>query len=698
MRTSLDRFFLLIGVSLAYLPAALFAQKNDADSIVAQVKPNLEDTAFARIYCDLASYHLNYGVTQTADSCAELALKYAEQSGSQAHLARAYLMKGLALDYSGKYDDAINKFQDGIAVIDTLKFPKEHGSLLQGIANAYYFKSSLETAQGYYYRSMKARELAGDSVGMAGSMMGMANVYADNGQFEQSISMYKTALGIQERQHKEKMVSWLLNNIGSMFVTIGKPDSALPYFERSMEIKLRLGDFYGLSTTYNNLGEIYLQQSEPRMALYYFGEAYKLRVEDGGAHELANSYMNIGHAYLELKVSDSAALWLDSAINISSNSGIKEMLYSSLFLKAELLNSIGDNEGAFKNLLLAYKIKDSVMTETSSQQINDLIQKYGAEQQAQRIALQNAEIESGKVFEKFLYSIIGSALLLAFVVFYGYVKKRKNNLLLESKNLEIEKQKDLVEEKNKDIIDSITYAKRIQRALLPSELRMHQLLPESFVFYQPRDIVSGDFYLVEEWGKETIVAAIDCTGHGVPGAFMSFMAYDLFQEAVMEHGITAPGAILTRMRSGVTRMLGREKEAVYDGMDAAICTISADKKTLTYCGAHRPLWMMRKGQFSEYKETKCSVSPSDYDQQEFISHTIELQSGDMFYIFSDGYADQFGGPKGKKFKVSRLKELLIDIHTSSPEYQFDKVAEAFSAWKNSMEQVDDVLVIGFRIS
>jgi serine phosphatase RsbU (regulator of sigma subunit)/tetratricopeptide (TPR) repeat protein len=697
MSTLQSTYFCFLVVLLSLFCNRASAQRNPGDSIASLINPDLEDTALARLYADLANYHINFGSVQTGDSCAELALKYGDQSGSQTHIARAYLMKGLALDYSGKYDEAIEKFQEGISFLDTLRYPKDHGHLLQGIANAYYFKTSLETAQGYYYRSMKARERAKDSVGIAGSMMGMANVYADNGQVAQSISFYKTALGIQERHGNIKMVSWLLNNIGSMLVKSGQPDSALPYFERSMEIKQQLGDQYGLSTTYNNLGEVYLQSGEPRMALYYFGEAYKIRMDGNMAHEMANSYMNIGHAYMELKIPDSAAIWLDSAIHISQNSGIKEMLFSSLFLKAELLNSIGENEAAYQNLLLAYKIKDSVMTETSSRQINELIQKYGAEEKEQRIALQNAEIEAGKTFKQFLYLILGLVLLLALVLLGGYIRKRKTNALLETKNLEIEKQKTLVEEKNKDIIDSITYARRIQTALLPAESRMKSLLPESFVVYKPRDIVSGDFYLVEEWGKETIVAAIDCTGHGVPGAFMSFMAYDLFQEAVMEHGVTKPSAILTRMRSGVTRMLGRESEAVYDGMDAAICTLNESKTVLTYSGAHRPLWMFRNGEFTEYKETKCSVSPSEYDQGNFESHEIEAQPGDIFYIFSDGYADQFGGPHGKKFKLSRLKQLLHDFHKSPMNVQEEKYAGAFSAWKHHHEQVDDVLLIGFRI-
>jgi serine phosphatase RsbU (regulator of sigma subunit) len=664
--------------------------------LLKQLNAASSDTAKSRIYAALGNWYINNSDISAGDSCANLALQFAVKSESDPHIAEAYAALGLALDYSGLYDTAIVVYESGIAAVDTLKCPKQHASLLQAIANAYYFKYALESAQMYYYQSMKLREKIGDSIGMAASMMGMANVYSENGQLQSSLPLYKTALGIEERFDNPRMQSWILNNIGSIYVHLENLDSALYFFEQSMLIKKELNDQYGLSTTYNNIGEIYLIKKNPRAGLYYYMLSYEIRKSEK-SHELALSYQNIGKTYVDLRLLDSALIWLDSAIVLGERLNANEVRYSSLYFKSIALHEQGKNDLAYETLLRSVAIKDSVITEESSRQVNDLMQKYGAEQKEKRIALQNAELESGRLVRDMLFVVIGSAFIIALILLVGLVRKRKTNLLLESKNQEIEKQKLLVEEKNKDIIDSITYAKRIQGALLPSDARMKSLLPDSFVIYKPRDIVSGDFYCVEQWGKEVIVAAIDCTGHGVPGAFMSFMAYDLFQEAVMEHGITRPAAILTRMRSGVTKMLGRENEAVYDGMDAAICTINTELGQLTYSGAHRPLWMFRNGEFIEYKETKCSVGPSKFDQQEYISYDIPIQSGDTLYIFSDGYADQFGGPQGKKFKLARLKQLLTDFHKSEMESQKERYYNAYIEWQNNHEQVDDVLLIGFRI-
>lgn len=659
-----------------------------------------EDTLKSRLYFDAARLFLAAGEVSKGDSCSNLAIEYAERSGNPEHMARAHRVKGLSLDYSGRYNDAIDQYNTGISLIDTLKLRDEYSAQLLGIANALFFKSSYDDALNYYHRSLYVRRAVGDSAGMAGSLMGIANVYSENGQDVYAVQFYKEALGIQERRNNKKMISWLLNNLGSTYVDAGKPDSALPYFERSIKMKEEEGDMYGLSATYINVGEIYLAKDDANAALYYFRKAYDIRKEMGDSHELANTYQSLGKAYEHLGKYDSAMIWLDSSYAISTRSGMKDVQYRALYLMAELKYNSGNHQEAYDYLLRSVNIKDSVISEESREQINELMQRFDTEQKEQKIALQNAEIESGKTFRNFLYVIIGLSIILGIVLLFGFIRKQKTNQLLAAKNEVIEQQNKIVEEKNKDIIDSITYAKRIQTALLPSESKFNRLLRDAFVFYQPRDIVSGDCYMIEEWGNETIVAAVDCTGHGVPGAFMSFMAYDLFQEAVMEHGITSPGAILSRMRAGVTRMLvqgSESKQQVYDGMDAAICTISADGKRVTYAGAHRPLWLIRNGEFIEYKETKCSVSPAEHDQLPFIVHEVETQPGDMFYIFSDGYADQFGGPNGKKFKLARLKQLLLDFHSVPSSAQEEKVATAFRDWKGKMEQIDDVLLIGFRI-
>jgi serine phosphatase RsbU (regulator of sigma subunit) len=271
---------------------------------------------------------------------------------------------------------------------------------------------------------------------------------------------------------------------------------------------------------------------------------------------------------------------------------------------------------------------------------------------------------------------------------------------------EVVKQKEELEEKNKDITDSINYAKRIQEALLPSHEERQRLFPQSFILYQPRDIVSGDFYWFAEKNGKKLIAAADCTGHGVPGAFMSMIGNSFLNEIVSERALTRPGLILDKLRSLVIRALkqSESESSAQDGMDISLLCFSEvagegenKKIKAEWAGANNPLWLVRNGAYIEYKPDKRPIGFSRGKDQQFSNHSIELQKDDMLYIFTDGFADQFGGEKGKKFKYKQLQQILLAMHNRPMEEQQEMLLYAFRQWKGRLEQVDDVLVIGVRV-
>lgn len=276
---------------------------------------------------------------------------------------------------------------------------------------------------------------------------------------------------------------------------------------------------------------------------------------------------------------------------------------------------------------------------------------------------------------------------------------------------EIEEQKKVIEEKNKDITDSINYAKRIQDAILPSKELKRQLFPESFVLFKPKDIVSGDFYYfakAEGWDRshgngKRIIAAVDCTGHGVPGALMSVIGNNVLNQVVLEHGITRPAEVLQRLDAGVRALLKKNKEGqAQDGMDIALCCFDGqpDNYAFEYAGAQRPLWIVRHdtGQPEEIKADKFSIGGTHAgDKKIFTNHTVRVKKGDCIYIFSDGYADQFGGNEGKKFMSRKFKDLLASIHQLPMDEQEKALDDAIEKWRGNTVQVDDILVIGVRI-
>lgn len=257
-----------------------------------------------------------------------------------------------------------------------------------------------------------------------------------------------------------------------------------------------------------------------------------------------------------------------------------------------------------------------------------------------------------------------------------------------------------VEEKNNDLLSSIRYAKMIQEAILPPESSFSNLLSDHFIFYRPKEIVSGDFYWIDEYQDNILIAAVDCTGHGVPGAFMSIVGHNLLTSAVRQHQLTKPDEILNLLNDGVNATLRQTDDelSIKDGMDMALLNIDRKNMQLQYAGAYNPVYMFRDKKLFETKADKFPVGITFKENfNKFTNHSMPLEKGDMLYIFTDGFADQFGGPFGKKFKYDQYKGMLMDIHTLECREQKNILNNTFNEWRGDLVQIDDVLVIGIRI-
>lgn len=287
-------------------------------------------------------------------------------------------------------------------------------------------------------------------------------------------------------------------------------------------------------------------------------------------------------------------------------------------------------------------------------------------------------------------------LVLGFAIFalISYRQKRRINLELDSKNKKIE-------EKNREITDSINYAQRIQNAIMPEHSNMTKVLPDSFILFKPKDIVSGDFYFFLNHKNSIFLAAADCTGHGVPGAFMSLIGYEKLHDAT--HQTQHTGEVLSLVNRGIREALRQSSDtgSTRDGMDIALCSIKevSGKTQVSFAGANRPLWIIRKGtnELEEVKATKKAIGGFTDADQQFDANELHLHKGDTFYLFSDGYADQFGGPSGKKLTTRRFKEFLLSIKELSMAKQAQRLEEYIEQWKAREEQLDDILVIGVRV-
>lgn len=357
-----------------------------------------------------------------------------------------------------------------------------------------------------------------------------------------------------------------------------------------------------------------------------------------------------------------------------------------------------------KDTLTSQKEKMAIQRARIDEQLGKISEQEG------KIKVQLETLEKQKLVLYFVLFALLLVSVLGYYIYRGYKVKKEANIKLEEKNRtisaqkdEIEKQKDLAEAQRdqiayqkKHITDSIMYAKRIQTALIPSlELFSDKL--EHFVLYKPLAIVSGDFYWVSTQGNLQIIIAADCTGHGVPGAFMSMLGVTMLNEIVSAKQIVMPDQIIENLREGIIKALKQvaEEESIKDGMDIAICVVDFEKNILYYAGANNPLYLVRGGELIHYRADKMPVA-IHYKMVPFTMHTIDIQKGDAFYIFSDGYSDQFGGPKQKKFMSMQLKETIVAMAGKPMLEQGVRLNEIFEEWRGDSPQVDDVTLIGVR--
>lgn len=302
-----------------------------------------------------------------------------------------------------------------------------------------------------------------------------------------------------------------------------------------------------------------------------------------------------------------------------------------------------------------------------------------------------------RIHRNYYLAIFGAVLVLGILIYSRYRIKKKAAEKLAIQN-------SIIEDQNKGILDSIRYASRMQEALKPEENAVKAVLPESFFYLRPRDIVSGDFYFVDaaaaDGKNKVIVAAIDCTGHGVPGAFLTFIGHNALRKAIETNGAQNPSRLLETMNAEVKNTLGQQRSGneLNDGMEIGLCIFDPATKIVEYAGAGMPLSVFRSGKLEEIKAAKCTVgSVQDHVKEAPPTHTIQLATGDAFYLNSDGIADQFGGKEGKKFRREQLRNVLAEMQPMKMPDQQKHIEATMSTWMKGFEQTDDMLLIGVRV-
>ncbi|MBI4931088.1 MAG: tetratricopeptide repeat protein [Bacteroidetes bacterium] len=638
---------------------------------------------------------------------AEQALKLATQLNFKSGIANAFHALGSIKANVGDYDKALDYFAKDLSISTELGDKQGMGTSLNSIGNIHAQRGDYDKALDFYFRSVAIKEELGDKKGLASAYGNVGNIHFLKGDNDKALEFYLKDLKLFQELGSKKGMADSYNNMGLVYAQKRDFSKALEYYFKDLEITKELGDKQGEADSYGNIGIISVEQGDFNKALVYYLKSFDIRKELGDKQGMSDSYNSIGSLYLKQNRLKDAKEYQLKSLGLAKEINAKPAMMSAYIALSVCDSAMENFKEAYQYHKLYSQIKDSVFNEESNLQMTEMQTRYETEKKQKEIELLNKEKENQealtaseskrqKIILLFVFCGLVVSLVFAFILFRGYKQKQKINIALEEKNK-------IIEEKNKDITASINYARRIQTAMLVDREEIATQLNDFFILYKPKDIVSGDFYYYAEAKNKIIIGAVDCTGHGVPGAFMSMIGNDALNEIIKGKEISTPSEILRKLHDSVRTALKQDsssKTDTKDGMDLALCALDLQTNTLEFAGAFRNLFITRSATktMEEIKADKQSIGGEKSDEQKtFTNHTIQLNKGDAFYIFTDGYTDQFGGDHGKKFMVKRMMDLILSVQDKNMREQemiFDCTLEE---WKNKREQVDDILLIGVRV-
>jgi len=721
------------GISAAYLLAKGYDHYENFDSalryvnagITAARKLELNDM-LAQLLRTLGNINNAKGDYKNATNAYQEALKITDTVNDRADEAKLLNNLGIIAERKGDYLLAYNYFSKSLIVFTLTNQPKGISATYNNIGLIYHDQGNYGKAIEYGLKAVKIEETMNEPLTEEETYNNIGNIYNSENDPKLATEYYMKALGKYMQAKSKGGIATIYQNLGLICDKKNEYDSALIYYNNALKISEELGEKRKVADVYNSIGTTYFNKKDLENATTNDQKALDIFTAIGDQEGTAESMHNIAKTYYAANKYADAMKMDESALDITKR--IHSPGTESTIL--QLLNSIYEKTNQVAKAYSSYKdftrINDSLNSEQNTRQIvqAQLAHKFEKEQQAasleeeKRTAVANAEAKRQKAI---LYFVIGILILvLAFAAFMvnRFVLIRKQKKTIEAQKGEVENKNKIIEEKNKDITDSIHYARDIQRALMPGENEFKEIFPESFVLYMPKDIVSGDFYWMAEKDGKVLLLAADCTGHGVPGALMSMIGVSLFNETVDKKDITLPGSILAEVRKGIMQTFRPKHEGQQhrDGMDAALCCIDKETLKVEFAGAYNPLWIVKapsspkggiteiippsEGQreaIMEYTPDKQPVGVQEGQKDTFSTQTLQLEKGDTLYLFSDGYADQFGGPNGKKFKYKQFQEKILEIRHHPLAEQKKELERVFTEWKGDLEQVDDVLIIGVRV-
>lgn len=648
---------------------------------------------------------------ETAIEFCKITEKYAVEMASDVYIAEIRNLMGGCLISLGQYDEAL-KLLDELVVFTKKKDLQTNLALaLTATAGVHYNRGDFKKTADCLYETAETYRVLEDTSKLAQTYRNLSLIYGQIKNYDLAKKYVRKSLQIGQKMNDNSRIVDAYARFGTIYENEKKIDSAL-YFLNLAEAICEPGKEDELIEVYGTLGSIYRDKEDYDKASEYFEKTMQIVVKTRDKRMMSILFFNIGEMKIKQGKYEEALSNFQELITYANESKELEILEKANYGVYQAQNALGNYKEALNSYILYRKYGDTLRDTETMNEINNLESQkqkelddkiHKLELEKQQEILDNEKQQKRMIV---IVSIVGVIFLLTFLL----ILNKRYRVTTKQKKI-IEEQRFELEIKSSEMIDSINYAKRIQDSYLPNEQTFYHLFENSFVLFQPKDIVSGDFYWFfsnkdNETGEvaERFLAAADCTGHGVPGALMSLICANSLNEVVVRNKVNETGSILDNTRSLVQRTLKSNGEKSNDGMDISFAKfyIVGGVNYIQWSGANNPLWIVRRnhnGSEHDLIELKGDKQPIGYyyNEKPFETHTVELNSGDTVYLFSDGFQDQFGGEKGKKFKVNQLKKNVLDLQDLPMQEQKQHLENILEDWKGRYEQTDDICFIGVRI-
>ena len=582
--------------------------------------------------------------------------------------------------------------------------------IYQIIGRTSFDRGSYSIALKFFLQLLDVSKDLGDNRGISDSYHAIAKIYDSQNDKAQAIEYNKRALDIRKAIGYKPGIAASSFNLGLIMVSLNRLDEALAYANHALSLRLEEKLEKNHAEPYELLGKIYNLRGEYITSIMYYKNAIKIwKKYADSKDDLAENYIGLGAVYVDNLGPIVGIREYKKALEISEQIGNNNLTLQSYLALYNTYNKLGEHQNTLKYLKLYSSLSKKLVTEGNRILLEDMELENSILQQEKEIKLLKKDaalkelwvkkeedtIQKGKIIVNILLGILATTLLIGYFIFNSYRLKNRTNRLLTEKNKIIKKHR-------KDILSSINYASRIQNAFFVTKSKIKEYFPDSFVLFKPKDIVSGDFYWLKKFKSKIYFAAADCTGHGVRGALISIMCQDLLNRSLENSHDNMPEKLLAWISQQLMDNLGQRlapdsgEFGVKDGMDIALCCLDEKSLVLSFAGSHSPLYLIRNGELSETKGDKNFIGRV-IEKEVYNTHTIPLKKGDRLYLFSDGYADQKGGPKNKKFYYPPFKQLLLEIHQSPMDEQKEILNNTLIAWRGDNDQFDDILIFGIQV-